>query len=435
MKIDMTLREGFPFIRQILADTFHIDAWYFSAPYRDLDKIDRGFRHMVMPGKDLYASLSHAGEMSHERHIVVIKSSLDFYNIMAIITLENSPDLISLGPFRDREMTEADLNHIIQSNRLPAEYMSVIRRFYYSLPVADIQSLSTTFRHLLAAFRPEYSRIAPEYINFSEEDRAVVPDEESMSSFGFREAETYSTLLEDFIRAVTGGDSETAGDKLKHLLDYIGYSSSIAPGTMKKILDYINSFCCSRLLMTQIHPVFILRCETTLEKKIENAKEYQRLLAMPYEICRKYCLLVRNYSYSDYSYLIRNVMNYITLHIAEDLSLLPLPTIFTKIPPISPGSSTGRPGRISPFISKKKGCRQRSGTSTPQTCLWRKSPEMSASMTSVIFPEYSKSISAVHPASTRRWSILRHPRPSEVKPPTVSSASAAGRNSSGRRSG
>ena len=45
MKIDMTLREGFPFIRQILADTFHIDAWYFSAPYRDLDKIDRGFRH------------------------------------------------------------------------------------------------------------------------------------------------------------------------------------------------------------------------------------------------------------------------------------------------------------------------------------------------------------------------------------------------------
>ena len=41
MKIDMTLREGFPFIRQILADTFHIDAWYFSAPYRDLDKIDR----------------------------------------------------------------------------------------------------------------------------------------------------------------------------------------------------------------------------------------------------------------------------------------------------------------------------------------------------------------------------------------------------------
>lgn len=355
MKIDMTLREGFPFIRQILADTFHIDAWYFSAPYRDLDKIDRGFRHMVMPGKDLYASLSHAGEMIHERHIVVIKSSLDFYNIMAIITLENSPDLISLGPFRDREMTEADLNHIIQSNRLPAEYMSVIRRFYYSLPVADIQSLSTTFRHLLAAFRPEYSRIAPEYINFSEEDRAVVPDEESMSSFGFREAETYSTLLEDFIRAVTGGDSETAGDKLKHLLDYIGYSSSIAPGTMKKILDYINSFCCSRLLMTQIHPVFILRCETTLEKKIENAKEYQRLLAMPYEICRKYCLLVRNYSYSDYSYLIRNVMNYITLHIAEDLSLTAIADYFHKNPSYLSGQFHRETGEnLSVYIQKER---------------------------------------------------------------------------------
>lgn len=53
---------------------------------------------------------------------------------------------------------------------------------------------------------------------------------------------------------------------------------------------------------------------------------------MPYEICRKYCLLVRNYSYSDYSYLIRNVMNYITLHIAEDLSLTAIADYFHKNP-------------------------------------------------------------------------------------------------------
>lgn len=288
MKIDMTLREGFPFIRQILADTFHIDAWYFSAPYRDLDKIDRGFRHMVMPGKDLYASLSHAGEMSHERHIVVIKSSLDFYNIMAIITLENSPDLISLGPFRDREMTEADLNHIIQSNRLPAEYMSVIRRFYYSLPGGghpeSVHHLPPPAGRFPPGVQPYRAGV---YQFFRGGPRCCPPMRRACPPSAFGRRKPYSTLLEDFIRAVTGGDSETAGDKLKHLLDYIGYSSSIAPGTMKKILDYINSFCCSRLLMTQIHPVFILRCETTLEKKIENAKEYQRLLAMPYEICQQ----------------------------------------------------------------------------------------------------------------------------------------------------
>ncbi len=332
MKIDMPIKEAFPFIRQILADTFRIDAWYHSAPYTDLDKIDRGFRRMIMPGKDLYSSLSHAGEMIRQQHIVVIKSSLDFYNMMAIITLENSPDLISLGPFRDREMTEADLNHIVQANQLPSEYMDLIRRFYYSLPIVDIQNLATTFRHLLCAFLPEYSHTTPEYVNFSENERTVVPDEESISTFGFREAETYSALLEEFVQAVTSGDRESAGDKLNHVLDYIGYSSSMAPSAMKKTLDYINALCCSRLLMTQIHPVFIFRCETTLETKIENTKDYQKLLQLPYEIHRKYCLLVRNYSFSDYSYLIRNVMNYITLHISEDLSLSTIAEYFHKNP-------------------------------------------------------------------------------------------------------
>ena len=125
--------------------------------------------------------------MGHERHIVVIKSSLDFYNIMAIITLENSPDLISLGPFRDREMTEADLNHIIQSNRLPAEYMSVIRRFYYSLPVADIQVCpppSATCWPLSAQVQPYRAG----YINFSEEDPLLSPMEEACPPSAFGEA-------------------------------------------------------------------------------------------------------------------------------------------------------------------------------------------------------------------------------------------------------
>lgn len=45
---------------------------------------------------------------------------------------------------------------------------------------------------------------------------------------------------------------------------------------------------------------------------------------------RKYSLLAKNYSYEKYSYLVRNVINYIDQHLAGDLSLSLLAKEFEK---------------------------------------------------------------------------------------------------------
>lgn len=56
----------------------------------------------------------------------------------------------------------------------------------------------------------------------------------------------------------------------------------------------------------------------------------QELQHLPYEMVRKYCLLVKNFTYDNYSYLIRSVVNYINQHLSSELSLDTLASEFGK---------------------------------------------------------------------------------------------------------
>lgn len=101
---------------------------------------------------------------------------------------------------------------------------------------------------------------------------------------------------------------------------------------MKKSLNVLNVHCSSRLLQTQIHPSFILEQYHRFEMQIENCSQREALLQLPYEIVRKYSLTVKNYSMPEYSYLVRNVMNYVTLHLSEKLTISVIAAYFQKNP-------------------------------------------------------------------------------------------------------
>ena len=51
---------------------------------------------------------------------------------------------------------------------------------------------------------------------------------------------------------------------------------------------------------------------------------------MANDICRKYCLLVKNFANPKYSKLTRDVIDYIRLHLEEELSLKYLADVFEK---------------------------------------------------------------------------------------------------------
>lgn len=332
MKNSRSIRETFPFIQQIISDVYGMDAHFFTYPYSDFNKIDRGFRHTVWKKDDRYDSLMAGMGMISGYHLIIVKSNLDFYNILAFLCEQKPGEFISLGPFRDRQMTEPDLKRIICVNHFTPAYLAVIRQFYYALPVVDLQNLTITFRHLLAAFVPEYQYVVPETISFSEEQNTFQPDYETVQLFSSNTLENYASYLNNFLEMLTGGNSQKAGDAMKRFLDYIGYDANPSLNRMKKLLNVINVHCNSRLLLTQIHPSFILEQYFRFETQIENAGQCETLLRLPYEMVRKYSIIVKNYSMPEYSYLVRNVTSYVTLHIAEKLSLSVIAAHFRKNP-------------------------------------------------------------------------------------------------------
>ena len=64
--------------------------------------------------------------------------------------------------------------------------------------------------------------------------------------------------------------------------------------------------------------------------KIDSITTMEKLEQMLKEICHKYCLLVKNYANRDYSKLTKDVINYIELHLEEELSLSYLAEHFGK---------------------------------------------------------------------------------------------------------
>ena len=75
------------------------------------------------------------------------------------------------------------------------------------------------------------------------------------------------------------------------------------------------------LLTTTIHPYHVIKQMVSTRTKIESLTSMAKLEQMPNEICHKYCLLVKNYANPDYSRLTKDVIDYIQLHLEEELSL------------------------------------------------------------------------------------------------------------------
>ena len=93
------INDDFPFIHKILKDGFKINSYYFSYPYDNLDKIDNGFRRMMWSTYNTPTPSLLFENHKSEYKILIVKSSLSFYNIIAFVSLYNFPDFISFGSF------------------------------------------------------------------------------------------------------------------------------------------------------------------------------------------------------------------------------------------------------------------------------------------------------------------------------------------------
>lgn len=326
----MEIKEFFPLIQQNIRDAYNADCFLLEAPFMDLTIIDRGFRKMVWGQYN--TDTKHFFQQERDR-IIVVKSTLRFVNVLAIFSSDGDYDkIISIGPFREEEVTSAFMNDVMQENNLMLKNIDMLRNFYTSIPQVQAESVVVTFRHLLEFFLPHFHDIQPDYLLFSETENKIDLDVTMLGQYTVEHAEEHVKALKALLETVPNGNVSEAFDKYKSFAEVIMVDNIYSVLALQKMLSTLNVLLSVELSRKYVHPYYCMQVYQSLEDMIRHCSSVNACKRIPYDMLHKYCLLIKNHHHEEYSYLIKKVVDYITLHLDENLTLAALAERFEKNP-------------------------------------------------------------------------------------------------------
>ncbi|MBR2407426.1 MAG: helix-turn-helix transcriptional regulator [Lachnospiraceae bacterium] len=324
------LTESHALLQNVLHSAFQIPTILFTPPYTDIKKIDLGLRAMVWTNySDEQQTLSF-GDSSASYRLLIIKSNLGFYNILALLESKEQPDFLAIGPFRDEELSANYFTQILKDSRISPTEMQSLKHIYEQMPYAHPDSVTAVVRHVLSVYYPEFHDIVPELLQYSEQKRDIDINTELLDAYTIEHAEEYRNSLFDFLKEIKTGDNPRAKQALHIFLQNAKVVHDNSMREYRWMLHSLNNYCHTELLTTDIHPYHIIKQMISTRTKIDSLTSMAKLEQMPGEICHKYCLLVKNYANTSYSRLTKDVIDYIRLHLEEELSLNYLAEHFNK---------------------------------------------------------------------------------------------------------
>ncbi len=338
--------ECFSLLNKILQDAFSIPSIFFAPPYSDLNKIDLGLRAAVWSDFDITnpgTLLSLFTDTAFVYRLIIIKSNLGFYNIMATLGsgLDQAADIssaqpaednefISVGPFRDTELSANYFTQILKDSHIAPSEMQNIKHMYERMPLAQVDAVVNVVQHILEAYIPAFSAVTPQTIQFTDENHMIAVNADLLEDYSAEYASQYKYLLTEFLGHITSGDGKRAREALKLFLQETMLLNRKNMREYKTVLQLLNDYCHTALMQSSVHPHHVLKQAASIRIKIEEETSLTKLEQMPGEICHKYYLLFKNYAHSDCSKLTKSVMSYIQFHLEEELSLKKLAEHFGK---------------------------------------------------------------------------------------------------------
>lgn len=253
---NMNTDDFFPLLQQTLSDTFKIDSYLMHAPYQNFEKMDMGLRRMVWGNYKTNSPLfSLFGSSPYQ--IIVLQSSLGFYNVIVSLTTDAEPDILGIMPFLAEPINQVTINRLIRDNHIDPKYNSVLLHFYYSLPVVDIDELTLMLQHFISFFIPAFKTCSIEYVNYKTESHNTSPNEERFQKFSSDYIAELISRLEHCCQAMTAGNTAQAIDFMKKTLDYSASFQSLPAKEIRSRIASLNFFLASRMFGTAVHPIYV----------------------------------------------------------------------------------------------------------------------------------------------------------------------------------
>lgn len=329
-KITSNLTNSHELLQNVLQSAFRISTILFTPPYTDIKKIDLGLRAMVWNDYAKEQQNLSFGGSSEKYRLILVKSNLGFYNLLVLLENNDQPDFFAIGPFRDEELSANYFAQILKDSHISPSEMQSLKHIYEQMPYAHPDAVTAVVKHVLSVYYPKFTDIVPELMQYAEQKRDIDINRELLDAYAVEHAQDYRNSLFDFLKLVKTGDSPRAQDALQAFLETARFVHDNSMREYRLLLHSLNNNCHTELLTTDIHPYHIIKQMISTRTKIDSLTTMAKLEQMPKEICHKYCLLVKNYANPDYSRLTKDVIDYIQLHLEEELSLTYLADHFGK---------------------------------------------------------------------------------------------------------
>ena len=324
------LTNCYELLQNVLLSAFKIPTILFTPPYTDIQKIDLGLRAMVWTDYSKEQQNLSFGDTSTGYRLIIVKSNLGFYNILALLEGKEQPDFLAIGPFRDEELSANYFTQILRDSHISPSEIQSLKHIYEQMPYAHPDAVSAVVKHVLSVYYPEFRETVPELMQYAEQKRDIDINTELLDAYTVEHAKDYRDSLFEFLELLKTGDSPRAQQALQAFLQTARFLHDNSMREYRLMLQSLNHYCHRELLTTDIHPYHIIKQMLSTRTKIDSLTTMAKLEQMPKEICHKYCLLVKNYANPDYSKSTKDVIDYIQLHLEEELSLNYLAEHFQK---------------------------------------------------------------------------------------------------------
>ena len=238
---------------------------------------------------------------------------------------DHSRRILLIGPFLSAPRTRDEVQKILQEKKISQNMASAVVEFFNRVPlVPSYDFWSNTIFYMLC----QYMGKRIEYLHVTNNELQLF--QSSFSDYHIPEEyeTTWKTIEEryewerKFMEAVTKGDQVEAARTHSHFLKYRITPRVPDPVRNKKnMIIILNTLLRKAAQAGGVHPLHIDHLSTRFAIELENCSSVEQLNVLSKNMLRKYCSLVQNYSHSSYSTLVKNCVDYIDFHYAEEISL------------------------------------------------------------------------------------------------------------------
>jgi AraC-like DNA-binding protein len=322
------------FLQKMLQDTLSINFNYYRQPFSDISSIDIGLRKGLKDTELLYDNMIHVMN-ALDQNCFYFYCDGYLLNYIFFHPHANIDDVIVVGPYLKAPIDHEYINYIVLKHHLKHSEMESIRGLLHQIPVFDDNlRLVSVLVNIINYIRPGVSFSTIKYDNVLEENENINYTPIDNYMLNAQATENRYKLEEPLFQAIAKGDTAEALSITRHFMSML-YEPRIndALSDKKASLYSTNTMLRIGAGRSSVHPIFLHELSSKNVKLINNTDSITQLDKIHEKMVRDYCLLVQNKARSQYSKLVRDVLNYIDFNISQQLTLSVLADYFHLSPP------------------------------------------------------------------------------------------------------